>query len=71
MLQGRLALICGGIWLLPGGEGGNSRGHTHTQSAGRYKVPRVWVTGVGRQEELKDEVGKALLWGHVVRGLTV
>lgn len=36
----------------------------------RQGCPQVWVTGVGRQRELKDEAGKAA-WGHIVRGLVL
>lgn len=36
----------------------------------RQSCPQVWITGVGRQRELKDEAGKAA-WGHIVRGLVL
>lgn len=62
-------LILGlGLGLAQVEEEENSRYKAFPICERRQGCPQVWVTGVGRQRELKDEAGKAA-WGHIVSGV--
>lgn len=58
------------VWACQVEEEENSKYKALPICERRQGCPQVWVTGVGRQREPKDEAGKAA-WGHSVRGLVL